>query len=58
MYRELAKKVNLVSGLVSKVICGLVSKADYDAKINKIKSEIFSISGLAATAALNYQRNK
>ena len=58
MYRELAKKVNPVSGLVSKVICGLVSKADYDAKINKIKSEIFSFSGLAATAALNYQRNK
>ena len=58
MYRELAKKVNPVGGLVSRVISGLVSKADYDAKINKIKSEIFSISGLATTAALNYQRNK
>ena len=37
---------------------GLVKKADYDAKINEIKGKIPSITGLAATSALNFVKNE
>ena len=37
---------------------GFVKKTDYDSKINEIKGEIPSITGLATTAALNDAKNK
>ena len=37
---------------------GFVKKADYDAKINEIKGKIPSITGLAATSALNFVKNE
>ena len=36
----------------------LVKKRDYNAKINKIKGKIPSITGLATTAGLNAVKNK
>ena len=46
-YDKLVKKVNVID------TSRLVKKTDFHAKINEIKGEIPSISGLAATAALN-----
>ena len=37
---------------------GFVKKTDYDFKINGIKGEISSITGLATTAALKGDKNK
>ena len=37
---------------------GFVKKTDYYSKINEIKGEIPSITGLATTAALNDAKNK
>ena len=49
---ELVRKVNAIDSSV------LVKKIDYNTKINEIKDEIPSITGLATTAALNDIKQK
>ena len=51
VFDELVKKVNAIDIKV------LVKKTIYDAKINEIKGEIPSITGLVTTSALNTVRN-
>ena len=45
--------MNLFNRLMPLILVDLLKKTNYDSKINEIKSEIPSITGLATTTVLN-----